>query len=79
MNQSERDDVTTPTFPDIGLQGFAPRLAGFNAKAVSRSACHRNPRPSGFSSRESINCFAAFLDSMDCTAKDLNCFDKLNA
>jgi hypothetical protein len=28
--------VATVGFPDIGLQGFAPKLVGFNAKAQSR-------------------------------------------
>jgi hypothetical protein len=35
--------VVTVGFPDIGLQGFAPKVAGFNPKAQSRQDAWQTP------------------------------------
>ena len=35
--------MATVGFPDIGLQGFAPKLAGFNAKAQSGKDARQTP------------------------------------
>jgi hypothetical protein len=35
--------VATVGFPDIGLQGFAPKPAGFNANAQSRQDTRQTP------------------------------------